>query len=105
MLKLAYATAIVAVLSVPAVADTMDARMLREMPTDSVTVTDWYKQSVYDPNDKKIGEVKDVLVDKSGKVTSLIIGVGGFSAPVKRTSPFPSTPSASPTRTIANGTW
>ena len=52
--------------------------MLREMPTDSVTVTDWYKQSVYDPNDKKIGEVKDVLVDKSGKVTSLIIGVGGF---------------------------
>ena len=78
MLKLAYATAIVAVLSVPAVADTMDARMLREMPTDSVTVTDWYKQSVYDPNDKKIGEVKDVLVDKSGKVTSLIIGVGGF---------------------------
>lgn len=78
MLKLAYATAIVAVLSVPAVADTMNARMLREMPTDSVTVTDWYKQSVYDPNDKKIGEVKDVLVDKSGKVTSLIIGVGGF---------------------------
>jgi sporulation protein YlmC with PRC-barrel domain len=78
MLKLAYATAIVAVLSVPAVADTMNARMLREMPTDSVTVTDWYKQSVYDPNDKKIGEVKDVLVDKSGRVTSLIIGVGGF---------------------------
>jgi sporulation protein YlmC with PRC-barrel domain len=78
MLKLAYATAIVAVLSVPAVADTMNARMLREMPTDSVTVTDWYKQSVYDPSDKKIGEVKDVLVDKSGKVTSLIIGVGGF---------------------------
>ena len=78
MLKLAYATAIVAVLSVPAVADTMNARMLREMPTNSVTVTDWYKQSVYDPNDKKIGEVKDVLVDKSGKVTSLIIGVGGF---------------------------
>jgi len=38
MLKLAYATAIVAVLSVPAVADTMNARMLREMPTDSVTV-------------------------------------------------------------------
>lgn len=48
------------------------------MPTDSVTVTDWYKQSVYDPQDHKIGEVMDVLVDKTGKVTSLIIGVGGF---------------------------
>ena len=48
------------------------------MPADSVTVTDWYKQSVYDPQDHKIGEVMDVLVDKAGKVTSLIIGVGGF---------------------------
>ena len=105
MLKLAYATAIVAVLSVPAVADTMDARMLREMPTNSVTVTDWYKQSVYDPNDKKIGEVKDVLVDKSGKVTSLIIGVGGFLGAGEKDVAVPSTPSASPTRTIANGTW
>jgi sporulation protein YlmC with PRC-barrel domain len=79
MSKLAYTTAILAVLSIPAIADTMsNARMLREMPTDSVTVTDWYKQNVYDPSNNKIGEVMDVLVDKSGKVTSLILGVGGF---------------------------
>jgi sporulation protein YlmC with PRC-barrel domain len=79
MLKLAYTTAVIAALSVPAIADTMsNARMLREMPADSMTVTDWYKQSVYDPSDKKIGEVMDVLLDKSGRVTSLIIGVGGF---------------------------
>jgi len=79
MSKLALTTALIAVLSIPAVADTMsNAQMMNQMPTDSVTVTDWYKQNVYDPNDKKIGEVMDVLVDKSGKVTSLIIGVGGF---------------------------
>ena len=41
-------------------------------------MTDWYKQDVYDPNNNKIGEIMDVLVDKSGKVTSLIVGVGGF---------------------------
>jgi sporulation protein YlmC with PRC-barrel domain len=79
MSKLIYTTAIIAVLSVPAFADNMsNARMMTQMPTDSVTVTDWYKQSVYDPQDHKIGEVMDVLVDKAGKVTSLIIGVGGF---------------------------
>jgi len=79
MSKLAYTAAILAVLSIPATADTMsNARMLNQTPSDSVTVTDWYKQDVYDPNNNKIGEVMDVLVDKSGKVTSLIVGVGGF---------------------------
>jgi sporulation protein YlmC with PRC-barrel domain len=79
MSKLAYATAFIAVLSVPALADTMsNAQMMRQMPSNSVTVTDWYKQNVYDSKDTKIGEVMDVLLDKSGKVTSVIVGVGGF---------------------------
>ncbi|MFY9893947.1 MAG: PRC-barrel domain-containing protein [Xanthobacteraceae bacterium] len=79
MSKLAYTAAFLAVLSIPALADTMSsARMLNQMPSGSVTVTDWYKQDVYDPNNNKIGEIMDVLVDKSGKVTSLIVGVGGF---------------------------
>jgi sporulation protein YlmC with PRC-barrel domain len=37
-----------------------------------------YKQAVYDPKESKIGDIDDVLVDKSGKVTGLVIGVGGF---------------------------
>jgi sporulation protein YlmC with PRC-barrel domain len=48
------------------------------VPKDSATVTDWYKQSVYDPSDNKIGEVMDVLVAPDGHVTALILGVGGF---------------------------
>jgi PRC-barrel domain len=34
--------------------------------------------NVYDPSDNKIGEIMDVLVDREGKVTALIVGVGGF---------------------------
>lgn len=77
MSKLACAMAVVAIFTFPAFAAT-NVEMMRQMPSDSVTVTDWYKQDVYDPNNNKIGEVMDVLVDKSGKVTSLIVGVGGF---------------------------
>jgi len=54
------------------------ANIETSVPPNAVTVTDWYKQNVYDPSDSKIGEIMDVLVEKSGKVTSLVIGVGGF---------------------------
>jgi sporulation protein YlmC with PRC-barrel domain len=42
------------------------------------TVTNFYKRNVYDPADHKIGAVDDVLIDKAGRVTALIVGVGGF---------------------------
>ena len=45
---------------------------------DAVTVTDWYKQNVYDPSENKIGEIVDVLVNKNGQVSAVIISVGGF---------------------------
>jgi sporulation protein YlmC with PRC-barrel domain len=54
------------------------AEVITTIPADTVTVTDWYKQNVYDPSDNKIGEIMDVLVDRQGKVSALIIGVGGF---------------------------
>ena len=54
------------------------ADILRSVPADSVTVTHWYKQNVYDPSDSKIGEIMDVLVDREGRATALILGVGGF---------------------------
>jgi sporulation protein YlmC with PRC-barrel domain len=58
--------------------DFPNARIWNAVPQDAVTITDWYKQNVYDPNDNKIGEVIDMLVDKSGQVSALIVGVGGF---------------------------
>jgi sporulation protein YlmC with PRC-barrel domain len=54
------------------------AMMQTSIPQNTLTVTDWYKQDVYDPNNTKIGEINDVLLDKSGKISTLIVGVGGF---------------------------
>ena len=82
MLKYVVTAAAVTLLSVPAYAAQdaapPPARVETTAPTNAVTVTDWYKQDVYDPSNNHIGQVKDVLVDKSGKIHSLVIGVGGF---------------------------
>ena len=38
--------------------------MLTTTPGDAVTVTNWYKQNVYNSSNNKIGEIVDVLVNK-----------------------------------------
>ena len=48
------------------------------VPGDSVSVTDYYKQNVYDTSDNAIGEISDVLLDKDSRVTAVILSVGGF---------------------------
>jgi sporulation protein YlmC with PRC-barrel domain len=52
--------------------------VMTSVPSHSVTVTDWYKQSVYDTQNNKIGDIKDVLVDDGGRINALIVSVGGF---------------------------
>jgi sporulation protein YlmC with PRC-barrel domain len=42
------------------------------------TVTNFYKQNVYDPADAKIGSVDDLLIDQQGRITAVLVGVGGF---------------------------
>lgn len=54
------------------------ATTMSTAPGQSTTVTNYYKQSVYDPKQTKIGDVDDVLVDQSGKISGLVVGVGGF---------------------------
>ena len=65
MLKYVVTAAAVTLLPVPAYAaqDAMPpaAKVETAVPANAVTVTDWYKQDVYDPNDNKIGQIKDVL--------------------------------------------
>src|SRR6202022_2504811 len=53
------------------------AKIFTALPAGT-TVANFYKQNVYDPSDNKIGDVDDVLIDKEGRVTAVIIGVGGF---------------------------
>jgi len=52
--------------------------MMSSVPSSSKTVSDWYKQDVYDPSNSKIGKIDDVLVSDAGQVSALIVGVGGF---------------------------
>jgi hypothetical protein len=54
------------------------AQILTTVPAGALTVTHWYKQSVYDPSDTKLGEINDILLDRDGKTVALIVGVGGF---------------------------
>jgi sporulation protein YlmC with PRC-barrel domain len=78
MFKPIATAALLGFLTVSAFAAQESARMQTSIPGNALTVTDWYKQDVYDPNNNKIGQISDVLVDKSGKISTLIIGVGGF---------------------------
>ena len=59
-------------------APSAQSQTLTTLPPDASTVTNWYKQNVYDPSDNKIGEISDVLVDKDGKISAFIVSVGGF---------------------------
>ena len=54
------------------------SQTLATLPPGVSTVTNWYKQDVYDPLEKKIGEISDALVDKDGKISAFIVSVGGF---------------------------
>jgi sporulation protein YlmC with PRC-barrel domain len=77
MRQVVSAFAIVAVLSTAALAQ-QHVPVMSSIPGDAFTVTDYYKQNVYDPSDSKIGDIKDVLIDKSGQIKALIVAVGGF---------------------------
>jgi PRC-barrel domain protein len=84
MARLAYTSILIALVATCASAQAQQqgggsaAQIMSSIPANAVTITHWYKQSVYDPNDSKIGEIMDVLVDREGKATALIVGVGGF---------------------------
>jgi sporulation protein YlmC with PRC-barrel domain len=48
------------------------------LSTSSWLASDVYNSAVYDPAQRKIGNVTDLVIDDHGMVTSAVIGVGGF---------------------------
>ena len=81
MKKVAALTVGALLISSAALAQTMSAGgtvLMTNVPSSSLTVTDWYKQDIYDRSDAKIGDVKDVLVGPNGQINAVIVGVGGF---------------------------
>ncbi|HEY8125717.1 MAG TPA: PRC-barrel domain-containing protein, partial [Methylocystis sp.] len=53
-------------------------QFLTTLPQNALLVSNIHDQNVYDPQENKIGEVKDLILDRGGKVTAAIISVGGF---------------------------
>jgi PRC-barrel domain len=83
--KLAIGAAVAAAISASAFAQqtttgaaTSHADILRSIPSTATTVTNYYKQNLYDPSNSKIGEIVDVLVGDDGNVAAFIVSVGGF---------------------------
>lgn len=53
-------------------------QLLANVPSGALGVSQYYKEDVYDAKDAKIGDIKDLLLDKNGQVAAVILSVGGF---------------------------
>ena len=66
----------------PAARTAPAARPATVAPTQEVKgawhVKDFYQTNVYNMAGEKIGDVNDILMDESGRVTAVVLGVGGF---------------------------
>jgi len=47
-------------------------------PGKGITISEFYNRDVYDAQDNKIGSVKDAMLDQTGQVKTVILGVGGL---------------------------
>jgi sporulation protein YlmC with PRC-barrel domain len=62
----------------PAAAVQDNTQMLTTVPNNATTISTYYNEAVYDNQENKIGDVNDILLDAGGKVSAVIVGVGGF---------------------------
>jgi hypothetical protein len=51
---------------------------LERLPVYGSVVSAWYKQPVYDPNEKKLGAIADMLFSADGSINAVMLNVGGF---------------------------
>jgi sporulation protein YlmC with PRC-barrel domain len=81
MKRLASALVVALLLAIPfgvASAANPSEQTMNSLPSGVLPISDYYNQSVYDTKDNKIGDINDLLVEKDGKISAAIIGVGGF---------------------------
>jgi len=55
-----------------------DAKFISSQSSDQWVASKFKGVDVMGPDDKKIGDVDDMLFDKNGKILAVIVGVGGF---------------------------
>jgi hypothetical protein len=83
MKKLVAAAALVPLMAFPAFAQD-DAKMRTAQDGNTQTMSDeisasaLLNENVINANNETIGDVNDVLLSKNGKVSTVIVGVGGF---------------------------
>jgi putative membrane protein len=64
--------------SAPPPASKETAELETKLPAEAISISTYYNKDVYDTQDNKIGDVNDILLDKDGRLSTAIIGVGGF---------------------------
>ena len=72
-LKVIAATACWALISTAAIAEDATASSKGEWQASKLI-----RMNVYNGQNEKIGDIKELMLDKSGKVADVVIGVGGF---------------------------
>ena len=53
-------------------------KIVTEQKDSEVLASTYIGQSVYNSNDKSIGDISDLVFDKNGGIKAAVIGVGGF---------------------------
>jgi hypothetical protein len=56
----------------------IDRSKLNKVETSTISADDFIGTTVYGADDKKIGEIGDVVLNKDGKIDAVVVDVGGF---------------------------
>ena len=65
-------------MSSPAASPTPSAKFINSQRQDQFLASKFKGTDVIGSDDKKIGDVSDILFDKDGKIEAYVVGVGGF---------------------------
>jgi sporulation protein YlmC with PRC-barrel domain len=64
--------------AMPSTASTSSAKFVNSQRQDQFLASKFKGTDVIGTDDKKIGDVSDILFDKDGKIEAYVVGVGGF---------------------------
>ena len=51
---------------------------MTSLPRHQSLISSYLKAKVYDEGNYKVGEIKDMLVDRNGRINAVLLSVGGF---------------------------
>ena len=78
MKKLIAVAALAPLMAFPSFAADDGAATNTQTMSDQISASALLNENVVNAANETIGDVNDVLLDKNGKVASVIVGVGGF---------------------------